>query len=49
MATTDDEGDEVYQDAEKGPIMVVVYGLPLIVRIARAANVPLPPPRVSPT
>ncbi len=43
VATTDDEGDEVYQDAEKGPIMVVVYGLPLIVRIARAANVPLPP------
>ncbi len=43
VSTTDDEGNEVYQDAEKGPIMVVVYGLPLIVRIARAANVPLPP------
>ncbi len=49
VATTDDEGDEVYQDAEKGPIMVVVYGLPLIVRIARAANVPLPPRTDSPT
>ena len=35
---------EVFADVEKGPLMVLVYGLPLIVRIARAANVPLPPP-----
>ena len=37
------EGD-FYQDVEKGPIVVLVYGMPLIVRIGRAANVPLPPP-----
>ena len=35
---------EVFADVEKGPLTVLVYGLPLIVRIARAANIPLPPP-----
>jgi len=35
---------EVYEDVEKGPLLILVYGLPLIVRIARAANVPLPEP-----
>ena len=34
----------VFADVEKGPLTVLVYGLPLIVRIARAVNVPLPPP-----
>jgi hypothetical protein len=32
---------EVYEDVEKGPLLILVYGLPLIVRIARAANIPL--------
>ncbi len=35
---------EVYEDVEKGPLLILVYGLPLIVRIARAANIPLPEP-----
>jgi hypothetical protein len=38
------EAGEIYEDVEKGPLTVLVYGLPLVVRIARAANIPLPPP-----
>ena len=40
------EGDfgGVFADPEKGPLTVLVYGLPLIVHIARAVNIPLPPP-----
>jgi hypothetical protein len=38
------EAGEVFEDLEKGPLMILVYGLPLIVRIARAANIPLPEP-----
>ena len=30
-------------DAEKGPLMVLVFGIPAVVRMARAANVPLEP------
>ena len=33
-----------FADAQKGPLTVLVYGLPLIVRIARAVYIPLPPP-----
>ena len=44
VSTSETADGDPYQDAEKGPIMLLVYGLPLIVRIARAANVPLPPP-----
>jgi hypothetical protein len=33
-----------FADAQRGPLTVLVYGLPLIVRIARAVYVPLPPP-----
>jgi hypothetical protein len=35
---------EQFADAQKGPLTVLVYGLPLMVRIARAVYVPLPPP-----
>ncbi len=38
------QAGENFEDVEKGPMTVLVYGLPLIVRIARAANVPLPEP-----
>jgi hypothetical protein len=34
--------DEAFADVQKGPLTVLVYGLPLIVWIARAVNVPLP-------
>ena len=38
------ESGEIFEDVEKGPMTVLVYGLPLVVRIARAVNIPLPPP-----
>jgi hypothetical protein len=44
FAVSDLDVGEVFADAQKGPLTVLVYGLPLIVRIARAVNVPLPPP-----
>jgi len=44
VSASETEAGEVYADVEKGPLLILVYGLPLIVRIARAANVPLPEP-----
>ncbi len=44
FAVSDVDFGEVFADAQKGPLTVLVYGLPLIVRIARAVNIPLPPP-----
>jgi hypothetical protein len=44
FATSDGTLDDVFADAQRGPLTVLVYGLPLIVRIARAVNIPLPPP-----
>ncbi|MGD0746383.1 MAG: hypothetical protein ABSB68_01055 [Acidimicrobiales bacterium] len=44
VSASETAAGEVYADVEKGPLLILVYGLPLIVRIARAANVPLAPP-----
>jgi hypothetical protein len=44
FAVSDRNPSDVFADAQKGPLTVLVYGLPLIVRIARAVNIPLPPP-----
>jgi len=44
VSASETHGGEVYEDVEKGPLLILVYGLPLIVRIARAANIPLPEP-----
>jgi hypothetical protein len=44
FAVSDRDAFDVFADAEKGPLNVLVYGLPLIVRIAQAVNIPLPPP-----
>ena len=44
FAVSDVDFGEVFADAQKGPLTVLVYGLPLIVRIAQAVNIPLPPP-----
>jgi hypothetical protein len=44
FAVSDRDAFDVFADAEKGPLTVLVYGLPLIVRIAQAVNIPLPPP-----
>jgi len=44
VSASETQGGEAFEDVEKGPLLILVYGLPLIVRIARAANVPLPEP-----
>jgi hypothetical protein len=44
FAVSDGEVGDVFADVQKGPLTVLVYGLPLIVRIARAVSIPLPPP-----
>ena len=44
FAVADRYAFDVFADAEKGPLTVLVYGLPLIVRIAQAVSIPLPPP-----
>jgi hypothetical protein len=44
VAASEIDMAEQFADAQKGPLTVLVYGLPLIVRIARAVYVPLPPP-----
>jgi hypothetical protein len=44
VAVSEIDMGEEFADAQKGPLTVLVYGLPLIVRIARAVYIPLPPP-----
>ena len=44
FAASDGDFGGVFADPEKGPLTVLVYGLPLIVHIAQAVNIPLPPP-----
>jgi hypothetical protein len=44
VAVSEIDMGEVFADAQKGPLTVLVYGLPLIVQIARAVYIPLPPP-----
>ena len=44
VAVSEIDMGEVFADAQKGPLTVLVYGLPLIVRIAQAVYIPLPPP-----
>ncbi|HXZ61912.1 MAG TPA: hypothetical protein VEG62_04150, partial [Acidimicrobiales bacterium] len=43
VVSTSEIKSTVLQDAEKGPLMALVYGIPAVDRIARAASVPLPP------
>jgi hypothetical protein len=35
---------EHFSDLEKGPTMVLVYGMPAFIRVARSAGIPLPEP-----
>jgi hypothetical protein len=44
LSASEAGGGETYQDVEKGPLLVFVYGVPAFVRVAQAANVPLPEP-----
>ncbi len=45
VSASETRAGEIFEEVEKGPLMILVYGLPAIVRIARAANVPLPEPK----
>jgi hypothetical protein len=40
--------EQVFEESDKGPLMILVYGMPGLVRIARAASVPLPEPHRMP-
>ena len=42
-ASPRNEGEH-FSDLEKGPMMVLVYGMPAFVRVARSAGIPLPAP-----
>jgi hypothetical protein len=44
VSSSDTQADESYQDIEKGPMMVLVYGMPGFVRVARAASIPIGEP-----
>jgi hypothetical protein len=44
VAVSEIDMGQQFADAQKGPLTVLVYGLPLIVHIARAVYIPLPPP-----
>jgi len=43
VSATETSTRQVLEDAEKGPLIALVYGVPAVDRIARAASVPLPP------
>ncbi len=44
LSASQAQGGETYEELEKGPLLVFVYGMPAFVDIARAANVPLSEP-----
>jgi hypothetical protein len=44
MSASETRGQESFEEIEKGPLSVLVYGMPAFVRIARAASIPLDEP-----
>jgi hypothetical protein len=44
VCSSETHADESFQDIEKGPMMVLVYGMPGFVRVARAASIPIDEP-----
>ena len=42
LSASETGAGETYEDVEKGPLLVFVYGVPAFARIARAANVAVP-------
>ncbi len=44
LAASETRGDQAFGDIERGPMMVLVYGMPAFVRVARAASIPIPEP-----
>ncbi len=44
LAASETQAGEAFADLEKGPMMVLVYGMPGFVRVARAASIPIDEP-----
>ncbi|HWF16192.1 MAG TPA: hypothetical protein VG244_08445 [Acidimicrobiales bacterium] len=44
LSASETGAGDTFEDIEKGPTMILVYGMPSFVRIARAASLPLPEP-----
>ncbi len=44
MSASGTRGTDSFEEVEKGPMRVLVYGMPAFVRIARAASIPLDEP-----
>jgi hypothetical protein len=44
LSASETKAGEAYQDVEKGPLFLFVYGVPAFVGIARAASIPIPEP-----
>jgi hypothetical protein len=44
LAASETQQGEAFADMEKGPMMVLVYGMPAFVRVARAASIPIGEP-----
>jgi hypothetical protein len=44
VSSSETQVGESFQDIEKGPMMVLVYGMPAFVRVARAASIPIGEP-----
>jgi hypothetical protein len=44
VSASETQSGEPFEEIEKGPTMVLVYGMPGFVRVARAAAIPIDPP-----
>lgn len=44
LSSSETQADQSFEDIEKGPMMVLVYGMPGFVRVARAASIPIGEP-----
>jgi hypothetical protein len=44
LSASETQAGEPFEDLEKGPMMVLVYGMPGFVRVARAASIPIGEP-----
>lgn len=44
LSSTETQSGQAFADIEKGPMMVLVYGMPGFVRVARAASIPVGEP-----
>lgn len=44
LSASETGAGDTFEDMEKGPMMIVVYGLPAFVRVASAASIPLDEP-----